>query len=320
MVELRIQFAFWILFLACFAGALGQETDLDVGSQSPWAIQKDTGKLILKERNQPIVIFHYQDQQCLRPFFSQARTVTGRQVTRNYPPLVGLDPDDHANMHGGIWLGFGDINSEDFWRNKARIVHKQFSKEPAVSAAGIAFESQDDLIDSKGNSIGSIQQSYQLTRLELGYCLVWTATLKAGSMPLVLGDQEEMGLGVRVATDLTEKNGGVIASSHGTTGAKATWGKTADWVDYSKVSDGRRIGVLLVPDAGNFKPSWFHNRDYGLMVANSFGNKAFTQGAPSAVRIEADQSLKLRYRIYWYECGAQDKLPIQRIAMLGDNK
>jgi uncharacterized protein YcfL len=56
------------------------------------------------------------------------------------------------------------------------------------------------------------------------------------------------------------------------------------------------------------------------MVANSFGNKAFTQGAPSAVRIEADQSLKLRYRIYWYECGAQDKLPIQRIAKLGDSK
>jgi hypothetical protein len=77
---------------------------------------------------------------------------------------------------------------------------------------------------------------------------------------------------------------------------------------------------LLVPDAGNFKPSWFHNRDYGLMVANSFGNKAFTQGAPSAVRIEANQSLKLRYRIYWYECGAQDKLPIQRIVKLGDAK
>lgn len=313
----RIGFVSRMLILVVVSNGMAQEPKVSTPIDPPWSLKKESGKLILKERNQTIAVFHYQDPKCLRPFFSQATTVTGKQVTRNYPPVSGLDSEDHASMHGGIWLGFGDINSEDFWRNKGRIAHKRFLKEPSASASGITFQCEDDLIDSKGSSIGSIQQSYSLSRLELGYCLVWTATLKADTVPLVLGDQEEMGLGVRVATELTEKNGGVITSSQGAKSAQETWGKIAEWVDYSRVKDGRRIGVVLIPDAENFKPSWFHNRDYGLMVANSFGNKAFTGGIPSVVRIEANQSLTLRYRIYWYECAAEEKVPIDRITKLG---
>lgn len=278
-----------------------------------WSVEQKPGKLILKERNQPLGIFHYQDPDCLRPFFSGARTVPGTQVTRNYPPVVGVDPDDHASMHCGIWLAFGDINGEDFWRNKARIEHKRFSKEPSIDAQGISFACEDQLVDSKGNIIGDLEQDYRISRIDLGYRLVWTATIKATHGPLVLGDQEEMGLGVRVATGLTEKNGGKVSNSDRKIGAKETWGKPAAWVDYSKTADGRRIGVLLIPDSQNFKPSWFHNRDYGLMVANSFGNKAFTQGEASAVKIETHKTLTLTYRIYWYECPVVNPLPIDRI-------
>ena len=33
-------------------------------------------------------------------------------------------------MHPGLWLAFGDISGHDFWRNKARIRHAGFVKEP----------------------------------------------------------------------------------------------------------------------------------------------------------------------------------------------
>jgi hypothetical protein len=292
----------------------GQDSAAGTPIAVAWSIEQQPGRLILKEREQPIATFHYQSDQCLRPFFSHARTVTGILATRNYPPVKGVDPDDHATMHGGIWLAFGDINGEDFWRNKGRIEHKRFSKPPTANAQGITFTSEDELIDSKGRPIGSIQQSYRLSRIDLGYCLIWTANLMAGSMPLILGDQEEMGLGVRVATNMTEKNGGQILNSDGKTTAKETWGKSAAWVDYSKTSDGKRLGVLLMPDQANFKTSWFHNRDYGLMVANSFGNQAFTQGEPSAIVIKANESLQLKYAIYWYESSTSESLPIERIA------
>jgi hypothetical protein len=48
-----------------------------------------------------------------------------------------------------------------------------------------------------------------------GYLLVWDATIIAGEQDLVFGDQEEMGMGVRVATPLTETNGGTLTGSTG---------------------------------------------------------------------------------------------------------
>jgi hypothetical protein len=307
-------FALALPLLGSITQGLGQAPGASNSISVAWSIQQQPGRLILKERDQSIAVFHYQNDQCLRPFFSDATTVTGLPATRNFPPVSGVDPDDHASMHGGIWLAFGDINGEDFWRNKGRIEHQRFLKPPTASANGIAFTSDDALIDSKGTTIGTIEQSYSLSRIELGYCLVWNAIIKAGPKPLILGDQEEMGLGVRVATNMTEKNGGQILSSDGKTTAKATWGKMATWVDYSKTTDTKRIGVVLMPDPANFKPSWFHNRDYGLMVANSFGNKSFTQGEPSAIVIDANGSLKLKYAIYWYEASANVPRPIERIA------
>jgi hypothetical protein len=234
-------------------------------------------------------------------------------VTRNHPPIPGVDPDDHADMHCGIWLGFGDIDGHDFWRNKARIRHRRFLSEPTLEADRIGISSEDELIDPQGKSIGSLEQTYRLTRIDSGCLLVWQGVFKAGSEPLVFGDQEEMGLGVRVATSMTEKNGGRILSSDGKTGAKETWGKKAQWIDYSKTLDRKRTGILLMPDPNNLQSSWFHNRDYGLMVANCFGNQAFTGGKPSVIRIEPNRSMTLRYGIYWYESAVEEDLPIEKI-------
>ena len=216
-------------------------------------------------------------------------------------------------MHCGIWLGFGDIDGHDFWRNKARIRHRRFLSEPTLEADRIGFSSEDELIDPQGKSIGSLEQTYRLTRIDSGCLLVWQGVFKAGSEPLVFGDQEEMGLGVRVATSMTEKNGGRILSSDGKTGAKETWGKKAQWIDYSKTLDRKRTGILLMPDQNNLQSSWFHNRDYGLMVANYFGNQAFTGGKPSVIRIEPNRSMTLRYGIYWYESAVEEDLPIEKI-------
>ena len=128
--------------------SLAQETSGPSNqTTSPWSIEPQVGKLILKHRGVALTVFHYQDDQCLRPFFSNVRTLNGTQVTRNHPPSPGVDPDDHADMHCGIWLGFGDIDGHDFWRNKARIRHRRFLSEPILEADRIGFTSEDELID-----------------------------------------------------------------------------------------------------------------------------------------------------------------------------
>jgi hypothetical protein len=155
-----------------------------------------------------------------------------------------------------------------------------------------------------------------------GYLMIWDATFKSDQRDFVFGDQEEMGLGVRVATAIAEKSGGKIRNSAGAESAKATWGRTADWSDYSGVmespagasphfaeksrSDGlrakpavsqSRVGVLLMADPGNFRPCWFHNRDYGFMAANPFGRNAFTVGEKSAVVVKKGEPFRLRFGV-----------------------
>ena len=112
------------------------------------------------------------------------------------------------------------------------------------------------------------------------------------------GDQEEMGFGVRVATSITEKNGGTIQNSDGVKGARAAWGKIADWCDYSGVISNRLVGMTVFPDPTNFRPSWFHSRDYGLLEANPFGHKAFTKGEASAVPVAKGQTFQLRFAVF----------------------
>jgi len=52
-----------------------------------------------------------------------------------------------------------------------------------------------------------------------------------------------------------------------------------------------------MPDPANFRPSWFHNRDYGLMVANPFGRKAMNQGELSRVQVKKGERLRLRFGV-----------------------
>jgi hypothetical protein len=77
--------------------------------------------------------------------------------------------------------------------------------------------------------------------------------------------------------------------------AKNTWGQPAEWCDYSGTVDGQRVGILLMTDPANFRPSWWHNRDYGLMVANPFGQEAMKQGAKSSVTVQRGEPFRLRF-------------------------
>jgi hypothetical protein len=100
-----------------------------------------------------------------------------------------------------------------------------------------------------------------------------------------------------MATPLTEKNGGLITSSTGKTSAKLTWGQTAEWCDYSGTRNGIRAGVKVIPDPGNFRPCWWHNRDYGVFVANPFGRKAMTRGEESRIDVRRGETFRLKYTI-----------------------
>lgn len=252
-------------------------------------------RLVISHDGQAVAEFVFQDEKIARPYFANVHAPGGSQVTRNHPPVAGTDAMDHDTMHPGIWLAFGDINGADFWRNKGRIEHVRFTEPPAARDGRLTFATECRLRSAEGRTLCSLTNRFTLTAPSNAWLLVWDAAFRSEDGDFSFGDQEEMGFGARVATAITEKNGGLITSSTGQKTAKATWGQPADWCDYSGVAAGRPIGLTLMADPRNFRPSWWHNRDYGVFVANPFGREAMKQGAKSAVTIKRGEDFRLRF-------------------------
>jgi hypothetical protein len=238
--------------------------------------------------------FVFHDEKILRPYFANVHAPGGLQVTRHHPPRAGKDATDHDTMHPGIWLGFGDISGVDFWRNRGRIEHVGFPEPSAVKDGRLHFV-QECRLRAADKTLGTLTNRFTLAARPGGWLLVWDATFRAEGGALTFGDQEEMGFGARVATSFTEKNGGRILNSHGQKTAQATWGKPAAWCDYSGTSDGQQGGITLMPAPANFRESWWHNRDYGVFVANPFGRAAMRQGARSTVTVQPGESFRMRF-------------------------
>ena len=101
---------------------------------------------------------------------------------------------------------------------------------------------------------------------------------------------------------------GRIALSSGVStsgkGDDNTWGKRAEWCDYSGPVDGKTVGIAIFDHPSNPKhPTWWHVREYGLFAANPFGVHDFEKKEPGAgnIIIGPGKSLTFKYRFYIHE-------------------
>lgn len=154
-----------------------------------------------------------------------------------------------------------------------------------------------------------------------GYLIEIASKFRPCHSALVFGDQEGMGLGVRVATalNLDRKLRGRILDSAGRRNVAEVWGKTADWCDSAGPLQGpngvRWVGLAVLSGPENFRPSWCHARDYELLVLNPLGRKAFTQQEASPIVVKPGETLKLRFGVAVHETATEieyDRAPIDR--------
>lgn len=270
-------------------------------------IERREDRLVITDGAAPVAEYVFKDETILRPYLANLHAPGGMPVTRTHPPDPDKDATDHADMHPGIWFGFGDVSGHDFWRNKGRIVHERFVLDPAAAGDRVSVTGVASMQTESGEKIAKVLSALLVSRLPEGWRLDWRLRFTPQVDGFAFGDQEEMGFGVRVATPLTEKNGGLITNSGHFASAAATWGQPADWCDYSKVIEGRRVGVLLLPDPANPHPSWWHNRDYGLMVANPFGREAMKQGAASRIEVKKGDSYSFNHSVFLYAIDREGK-------------
>jgi hypothetical protein len=295
----RALFAF---FLMAASGAMAGE----------FKLEQREDRLVITDGAAPVAEYVFDDEKILRPYFANVHVPGGLRVTRTHPPDPDKDTTDHADMHPGIWFGFGDVSGHDFWRNKGRIVHERFVLEPTATADRVSVATVSSMEREDGMKLAKVLGAFILSRLPDGWRLDWNLRITPLVDGFAFGDQEEMGLGVRVATPLTEKNGGVITNSEHQSTAAATWGQPAAWCDYSGKIDRKRVGVLLVPGAGNPHASWWHNRDYGVFVANPFGRKAMKQGEESRIAVKKGESYSFNHTAFLYAIDSTGKAAWER--------
>jgi putative membrane-bound dehydrogenase-like protein len=290
--------ATFLLSMQTPVAAAGASTTIPPWNKGPSAggfrVEEQKDRLRISLSGKQIADYVFRDDKILRPYFANARLISGVQVTRNHPPVKDVDPTDHDTMHPGIWLGLGDISGQDFWRNKASMEHVRFVSAPKVVEGRLRFATECRLKTSTGEPVGLLVNDFTLAERPNGWLLAWSATFHADQRAIVFGDQEEMGFGARVATPFIEKNGGVLQNSTGKQMASVTWGQPAAWCDYSGTGPDSG-GILLMAGTKNFRESWWHNRDYGVFVANPFGRQAMKQGARSEITVAPGEKLQVTF-------------------------
>jgi hypothetical protein len=228
-------------------------------------------------------------------------------MTRNYPMAKGVDGEatDHPH-HKSMWFGHGDVNGISFWHGEGKIVTdeakllKSESGEPVVRL-------ENKLIGPNDNLVGRETMEFAFEASETARWIDWTITIHASESELVFGDTKEGTAAIRVHPNLRldRREGapanGQAVNSEGVSGGDI-WGKSAKWVDYAGVIDGKNVGIAFFDHPTSFRyPTYWHARDYGLFAANPFGLSHFVgKDADGSHTVPQDGAVTFRYRIVFH--------------------
>jgi hypothetical protein len=266
-----------------------------------------------------------------KPVLYPIRTAAGTLVTRGFP----LDPRanervDHPH-HVGLWFNYGDVNGIDFWNNTDAVPEAERAKMGTVVHTGIVearggpkgvVTADMDWVMPDSSVVLKQRTTYTFSGDTTTRTIDLDITLSAQEARVVLADNKEGTLGLRVTRELeepankpelrTDPSGrpaeaptvdtagvnGVYLTSEGLKGA-AVWGTRAKWCVLSGTVGAGPVSVAILDRPGNPGfPTYWHARGYGLFAANPLGQQALSNGKETLnLTLEPKQSARFRYRI-----------------------
>jgi hypothetical protein len=284
------------------------------------AVRREADRLVVTEAGgAAVATFVFADPAVGRPAIRDLAAPGGTIVTRPCPPRMGVDADDHASIHPGVWLCFSDLSGADPWRHTSAVRFAGFAGGPSIADGGVRFTAQVEYLAAAKDTPAARVVCRERSTITIRdrsidglpvRLLTWEAELSpGGDAPLVFGDVEEMGFGVRVATPLSPAHGGRYLASHGGVNEPGVFGRSAAWVDATGMVAGRRVGLTVIDLAGTPREPFFHARDYGLVLANAFGRKAYAaKDPPPPITLEPGRSLRLAYAVLLHGDVPDDRL------------
>jgi len=257
--------------------------------------------------------YHYS-KDLLKPYLFPIMGPFGHTVTRGDESPAGHN-HDHIH-HKSLWVSYGEVNGADFWSEgdqAGRQVHKEFNKilegqvfsEIHATNEWITRDGKRKMVEESRNMrFYNLPKSQRIIDMNL--------TFFASDGDVFFGDTKEAGLvSVRVYPTLTVSPPGTgkIENAIGGINENETWGKMAQWCDYSGMIDGNKVGIAIFDWHKNFRyPTYWHVRNYGLMTANIFGTGTFEgdPGKDGSWILKAGEKLDLSYRVYVHVGDATD--------------
>jgi hypothetical protein len=228
-----------------------------------------------------------------------------------------------------MFFAHGNINGVDFWAEEPRdSEHKAVVKGVNQTTEGLPagrtvlrkivrihggpdsgnLQAAFNLVGPDGKVIAREDQSFTFRGDAQIRTIDCEFAIHAAAGPVKMEDTKEGTFAIRLATPLQEPDGH-MSNSQGSVGEKQIWGKRADWVDYSGIVAGERLGVAIFDHPSNPKhPTYWHARGYGLFAVNPFGEHDFYKDntRDGGVTIPAGGTMVLRYRVFIHPGNASE--------------
>ncbi len=236
---------------------------------------EDSDTIDITLNGREFTTFRYSKTQ-YRPYFFPVLGPNGREVTRGETSDISKD---HVH-HRSLYVAYGEVNDVDLWgegSNCGRVVHQNFTQKHGGAVVGTIYtdnnwETKDGevlMTDKQNFRIYNLPEDRTIIDLDLSFI--------ASAGDVHFGDTKEGGIMcVRVHPSMNASDGGKIENAFGGINEGETWGKRANWCDYSGIVEGTPVGIVVYDHIVNPRyPTYWHVRNYGLMGSNIFGSGTF---------------------------------------------
>ena len=272
-------------------GSVAGETGVQLKEES------ETITVTLNDRH--FTTFRYAKAQ-FRPYFFPVLGPNGREVTRGETSDISKD---HVH-HRSLYVAYGEVNDVDLWgegSNSGRVVPQGFTQKQGGAVVSRLY-TQNSWQTQVGEVLMTDVQNYRIYNLpEDAALLDLDLSFIASVGDVHFGDTKEGGIiSIRVHPSMNASDGGKIENAFGGLNEAETWGKRANWCDYSGVVDGTPVGIAVFDHIVNPRyPTYWHVRNYGLMGSNIFGGSSFERdpSKDGSYTLKQGEEMHFRFRV-----------------------
>jgi hypothetical protein len=198
--------------------------------------------------------------------------------------------------HSSLFFGCDQVNGGNYWQEgleRGRIISVTAE---ILKEGGDTVIISDECIWSRPGAVSPVRdiRKFTITAPNVNIRQIDAEITMEMLMDVTIKKTNHSLFSVRMAADLSVKNGGTMVNAAGDSGEKATFGKSSPWMDYcgkrGDVVEG--IAILQHPSNPWYPSPWF-TRDYGFFSPTPM----YWPANDTETTLKKGETLQLRYRV-----------------------